>query len=703
MKNCIILFFCFLFGFEIYSQVPVEEWSQFIGTSGNDDTRSVVSTPDGGCLVLGTRSSSFDGDATCFNGLSDIWLFKFNSLGAIEWQRCYGGSHAEEGRSIINVGDDYLIVGTANSEDGDLTSHYGPNSLGDIWVIKIDSEGNILWQRTYGGSSSDWARAVIATSDGGFVIGGMSNSTNHDVSGFHPGEGFDYWVFKINSTGVLQWQICLGGSDQEYLFDLIQITTGEFIIAGDSRSVDGDVTGLHTTYAPDMWIVKLSASGNLIWQKCFGGSGDDQCYSLIQSGDNAIILAGKTSSYDGDVSEMNGYYDGWLVEIDFDGNLISDKCIGESGEELFSSIIENNGEFVLSGEKQMGCVGSCDYYIVNIDEDLNLIWDKCVGTLACDAAWDISKTDDGFYVTGNLYADDSASQFYVVKLGDGCLPSPELCNSLDDNCNGLIDDAITETISITAGGPISFCQGGSVLLTATYSGASVQWKKNGTNIPGATSATYNAITKGNYSCVTTSACGTAESTPIFVNVIKNPNASISAGGPTTFCAGGSVVLTEVAVAGCTYQWYKGATPIAGATSFTYTATTSGNYKCRVTKAATGCFKNSNAIAVSVPCREGLSAGEVGEMFNDKNTFSIYPNPNNGTFTIEATVTTQNFASPESTIEIYNNLGQLIFSKKVIANDGIINEAIELKNITPGIYLVKLWNNNIYNVKNIIIE
>ncbi|MBK7442831.1 MAG: FG-GAP repeat protein [Bacteroidetes bacterium] len=292
------------------------------------------------------------------------------------------------------------------------------------------------------------------------------------------------------------------------------------------------------------------------------------------------------------------------------------------------------------------------------------------------------------YVSDNTDCNDLSNTINTM--------ADELCNSLDDNCNGLIDDGISETISISAGGPISFCQGGSVLLTATYSGASVQWKKNGTNIPGATGATYNVTTKGNYTCVTTSACGTVESTPIFVNVIKNPNASISAGGPTTFCAGGSVILTEVAVAGCTYQWYKGASPIAGATSLTYTATTSGNYKCRVTKAATGCFKNSNAIAVSVPCREG-------EMINDEKAFSIYPNPNKGAFTIEAIVTTQNFASLESTIEIYNNLGQLIFSKKIICNDGIINEAIELKNITPGIYLVKLWNNNIYNVKNIIIE
>ena len=208
-------------------------------------------------------------------------------------------------------------------------------------------------------------------------------------------------------------------------------------------------------------------------------------------------------------------------------------------------------------------------------------------------------------------------------------------------------------------------------LTATYSGATVQWKKNGTNIPGATSATYNVTTKGNYTCVTTSACDTVESTSIFVNVIKNPNASISAGGPTTFCAGGSVVLTEVAVAGCTFQWYKGATPIAGATSLTYTATTSGNYKCRVTKAATGCYKNSNAIAVSVPCREGDNIIE--------NTFSLYPNPANNFITIETDFST------EKTIYITDALGQIV--KTITTSEN--NITIDLLGIASGIYFIKM--------------
>ncbi|MFI5171671.1 MAG: FG-GAP-like repeat-containing protein, partial [Chitinophagales bacterium] len=214
-----------------------------------------------------------------------------------------------------------------------------------------------------------------------------------------------------------------------------------------------------------------------------------------------------------------------------------------------------------------------------------------------------------------------------LYYSDPCLAEPELCNAYDDNCNALVDDGVVETINISAGGATTFCQGGSVLLTATYSGTSIQWKKNGSNIPGATSSTYSSNKSGNYTAVTTSPCGTATSTTITVTVNKNPNASISAGGATTFCAGGSVTLTEVPVGGCTYQWYKGASLIAGATSTNYIAATAGNYKCRVTKTASGCYKNSNVIAVTVPCKE------ENELIGDDNSFSIYPNPNNGTFNI----------------------------------------------------------------------
>ncbi|MFI5173048.1 MAG: T9SS type A sorting domain-containing protein, partial [Chitinophagales bacterium] len=259
----------------------------------------------------------------------------------------------------------------------------------------------------------------------------------------------------------------------------------------------------------------------------------------------------------------------------------------------------------------------------------------------------------------------------------------EVCNGFDDDCDAIIDEDIVEMASVSAGGPTTFCQGGNVLLTATYTGATIQWKKDGVNILGATSSTYSAATKGSYTCATISPCGAAISNSILVNVLKNPPASITAGGATTFCTGGSVVLTANAGAGLSYQWYKGATAIGGATSINYTATATGNYKCRVTKTATGCFKNSNAISVSVPCKEGE---EISASFN------IYPNPSSGIFTISVELNDR--ADPVTLFQIFNQPGELIYSKEINSANGKINEVIEIKNISSGVYLVKMLNKDI---------
>jgi hypothetical protein len=173
-------------------------------------------------------------------------------------------------------------------------------------------------------------------------------------------------------------------------------------------------------------------------------------------------------------------------------------------------------------------------------------------------------------------------------------------------------------------------------------------------------------------CTTTSLCGTVTSDGIFVNVNKNPTASISAGGSTTFCAGGSVTLTETPSAGSTYQWYKGASTIGGATLNTYVATTAGNYKCRVTKTATGCFKNSNVISVSVPCKEGEMVNEI----------IVYPNPTNGMIIVSFTP-----LQTEGILNISDITGKNIFETKI--EIGLNNIEINLSNYSKGIYLVIL--------------
>ncbi|MBC8172793.1 MAG: T9SS type A sorting domain-containing protein, partial [Chitinophagales bacterium] len=201
---------------------------------------------------------------------------------------------------------------------------------------------------------------------------------------------------------------------------------------------------------------------------------------------------------------------------------------------------------------------------------------------------------------------------------------------------------------------------------------------------------------------TASSCDTALSAGIMVNVQKNPPANITAGGPTSFCAGGSVVLTANAGAGLSYQWYRGANAIAGSTSITYTATIAGNYKCRVTKTATGCFKTSNNIPVTVPCK-------AGDDIYGNTDLIIYPNPNNGTFnlslitSIEATSPFEGGKRGMISLEIYNSLGQLMYAKQLNSTDGILNETIELNDVSSGIYIVRIMNGESQIEQKLIIE
>jgi hypothetical protein len=280
--------------------------------------------------------------------------------------------------------------------------------------------------------------------------------------------------------------------------------------------------------------------------------------------------------------------------------------------------------------------------------------------------------------------------YWVVKLFDECIPVAEICNTFDDDCNGLIDDAINETITISAGGPTTFCQGSSVILNATFSGTDLQWKRNGNIIAGATSASYTVTQKGLYTCETSSACDATISDGIYVIVNKKPAASITPGGPLTFCTGGSVTLTAVPTAGCTYQWYNGPTPIAGATTTNYIATTSGNYKCRVTKTATGCFKVSNTIVVSVPCKEGELS-----VVNGESGFTIYPNPANDKLNIQIN---SNFFSPFSFLLTITDLqGREIYTTQLNS----LTTEINISDFASGMYFVKVKLNDVEMIEKFI--
>lgn len=310
------------------------QWQHCYGGSYGELANDIIQTTDGSYVFVGNTGSN-DYDVSGYHGGSDIWLVNLNNAGVIQWQKCLGGTGNDYGYTVKQTPDGgYIIAGSTISIDGDVTG-YHPSLQGidpDAWVVKTDSSGNIQWNMCYGGSQGEAASDIIQTTDGGYLVCGSTNSNDGDVSGYHTNWNnyFDAWAFKISATGVLQWQHCYGGSDNDRFSCLTETADGGYIFAGEAESFDFDVIGNHYD---DIWVVKTDTMGNILWQKCLGGS--DFEYGRIrirQTTDNGFIVSGQTYSDDGDVSGNHGMQDCWLVKLAADTILSTENQIPDRME-----------------------------------------------------------------------------------------------------------------------------------------------------------------------------------------------------------------------------------------------------------------------------------------------------------------------------------------------------------------------------------
>jgi hypothetical protein len=251
------------------------------------------------------------------------------------------------------------LVGQSNSNDGDIQTNPGSppwsrNRGGiDIWAARLDKNGNTLWRQLFGGGGNETAASIRSTADGGLVIAGTTNSNDQDVHGLHG--GLDMWLVKVDAAGNIQWQKCLGGTAGETAYDLEITDDGGYMLAGQTASNDGDVTGNHATAASgattDAWVVRLSPTGDILWQKCFGGSGNDAFYDIIQLPDHNFAAVGITNSSNGDVTQAFGSNDAWLVKFDAAGNLIWQQSFGTAGNEYGVTLAaQPGGNFIVAGQ-----------------------------------------------------------------------------------------------------------------------------------------------------------------------------------------------------------------------------------------------------------------------------------------------------------------------------------------------------------------
>ncbi|MBS1594646.1 MAG: T9SS type A sorting domain-containing protein [Bacteroidetes bacterium] len=376
---------------------PAIQWQKSLGGTNYDEAFSITSTIDGGFIVAGS-SGSYNGDVSGNYGSSDCWVVKLNAIGVIQWQKHLGGSAQDRAASIASTADGgYIMAGLANSNNIDVSGNHGSF---DCWIVKLDSIGTLQWQKSLGGTDDDEPSSIAPTADGGYIMAGFTRSNNGDVSGNHG--IYDYWVVKLNAAGTIQWQKTLGGTLIDQARSIAPAADGGYIVAGYSTSTDGDVTGHHNDM--DCWIVKLDTAGTIQWQKSIGGTGQEGINSIICSADRGYVMAGFTSSNDGDVSGNNGYYDYWVVKMDTVGTIQWQKTFGGAGDDEALSIAPTpNGGYVVAGYigSSNGYVsnfyGSSDYWILKLDTTGTINWQKNLGGSYLDIGTSVTSTPNGDY------------------------------------------------------------------------------------------------------------------------------------------------------------------------------------------------------------------------------------------------------------------------------------------------------------------
>ena len=333
-----IFIFTFFFGC-VKSELSIENknyelnYIKSFGGSNDDEANDIINTSDGGFMVIGSSTSS-DGLIQNKMGLeSDIILMKFDSDKSIEWVKNYGGSRDDRGQSVVEVfGIGYALLGYSMSNDGDASNNEG---FHDNWVILIDSKGDIIWEKSYGFSGHDHAYNIIKTKDGNLFFNGFLDvtasrglgSTKKVVKSIKHGVG-EFWCHKIDLDGNILWRKYFGGTNNDRSYDSVETSDGDFLIVGSSESNDIDISSPKGSY--DIWVIKLSSNGDLLWERSYGGSKYETANSIIQSADKKIHILGSTLSNDKNISFQMGSSDFWLLTIDSDGNLLSEQTFGGS-------------------------------------------------------------------------------------------------------------------------------------------------------------------------------------------------------------------------------------------------------------------------------------------------------------------------------------------------------------------------------------
>lgn len=346
------------------TQPPDTLWTKTFGGSNIDVGYAVQQTADGGFIIAGyTRSY---GTASGRN----IWLIKTDMFGNMIWNKTFGGSSDEEANSVKQTSDGGFIL-------AGYTKSFG-FGLNDFYIIKTDSLGNEMWSRLFGGTQDEEAYDIIQTTDGGYVAAGATSS-------FGSGSR-DVWLIKLDSSGNEVWRKTLGGLSTDGARSIKQTSDGGFIITGWTFSQGPGFVG-------NALLLKTDPLGNQQWSKAFGGNDVDRGYSVQQTADGGYIFTGYTNSFGA------GLYDLYLVKTDSLGNEVWSKTFGGSGRDYGNSVQQTlDGGYIIAGYTLSFGAGSDDVWLVKTDSNGNQEWSKTYGGSASDVGYCVRETSDGGFI-----------------------------------------------------------------------------------------------------------------------------------------------------------------------------------------------------------------------------------------------------------------------------------------------------------------
>jgi Secretion system C-terminal sorting domain len=304
------------------------------------------------------------------------------------WTRTYGGPNQDYAFGIqLTYDNGYIITG--------LTSSYGAGG-DDVYLVKTDANGNVIWTKTFGGPGQDWGRSGQPTKDGGYIVAGWTTSFG---SGYR-----DVYLIKTDGNGNAMWTKTFGGEDEDRGYFVQQTPDGGYIVVGTTWSFGAG--------GGDVYLIKTDALGNALWTRTYGGSGYDFCRSIKFTPDSGFVMAGQTSSFG------HGGWDVYLIRTNKNGDMLWSKTYGGPDDDLGCSVgLTSDGGCIVTGGTMSFGAGDWDVYLVKTDSGGNALWSKTFGGYSEERCHEVFETSDQGFIVFGFTSSFGAGQydFYLIK------------------------------------------------------------------------------------------------------------------------------------------------------------------------------------------------------------------------------------------------------------------------------------------------